>query len=160
IHHAAADGVAAAAMLADVLGVGADQAPEAEGAWRPDPVPSDWELFLGAVRSLAVAIRHLPVLLWRTFRGLFRVVQRRRSGEVTPPPPFSAPAVSFNRALTPHRWFVFSSLPLDDVKAVKKALDATVNDVIIALCAAALRRYLQDRDELPARPLMAGVPTS
>src|SRR5437763_14627433 len=101
IHHAAADGVAAAAMLANVLGVAAEQPPEADAVWRPDPVPSDWELFLGAVRSLAVAIGHLPVLLWRTFGGLFRVVQRRRSGAKSPPPPFSAPAVSLNRALTP-----------------------------------------------------------
>src|SRR5437763_4944616 len=81
IHHAAADGVAAAAMLADVLGVGAEHPPEAGAEWHADPVPSDWELFVGAVRSLAVAIGHLPVLLWRTIVGLFRVVQRRRSRE-------------------------------------------------------------------------------
>src|SRR5207253_9738304 len=120
IHHAAADGVAAAAMLADVLGVAADQAPEAGREWRPDPVPSDWELFAGAVRSLATAIGHLPVLLWRTIGGLVSVMrQRRRSDLASPPPPFSAPAVSFNRALTPHRTFVFSSLSLDDVNEVK-----------------------------------------
>ena len=160
IHHAAADGVAAAAMLADVLGVGADQPSEPGEEWRPDPVPSDWELFAGAVRALAAALGRLPVLLWRTVAGLLRVVQRRRSGATSPPPPFSAPAVSFNRALTPHRHFVFSSLSLDDVKDIKNALDATVNDVMLALCAAALRRYLQDRGELPARPLMAGVPVS
>jgi diacylglycerol O-acyltransferase len=88
------------------------------------------------------------------------VRRRRAGGDDLPPPPFSAPAVSFNRALTPHRRFVFSSLPLDDVKEIKDALGATVNDVILALSAAALRRYLQDRDELPARPLMAGVPVS
>ena len=115
IHHAAADGVAAAAMLANVLGVGADQPQPEDQHWKPDPVPSDWELLLGAVKALAVAIGHLPVLLWRTIGGLVRVIQRRRSGAATPPPPFSAPAVSFNRALTPHRWFVFSSLPLDSL---------------------------------------------
>ena len=68
--------------------------------------------------------------------------------------------MSFNRALTPHRRFVFSSLPLDDVKEVKNALDATVNDVVLAVSAAAVRRYLQDRGELPSPPLMAGVPVS
>jgi diacylglycerol O-acyltransferase len=92
---------------------------------------------------------------------VFRLARRRRAGgDDLPPPPFSAPAVSFNRALTPHRRFVFSSLPLDDVKEVKNALDATVNDIVLALSAAALRRYLQDRGELPSQPLMAGVPVS
>ena len=159
IHHAAADGVAAAAMLANALGVG-DSGFEEVDTWRPDPIPSDWDLFAGAVRSLSVALAHLPKLLWRTFQGLFRLVQRRRAGGDLPPPPFSAPAVSFNRALTPHRRFVFSSIPLDDVKEVKNALGATVNDIVLALSAAALRRYLHDRGELPERPLMAGVPVS
>src|SRR5437764_6106509 len=48
IHHAAADGVAAAAMLANVLGVG-DADGDEEDAWKPDAIPSDWELFTGAV---------------------------------------------------------------------------------------------------------------
>src|SRR5207248_8932094 len=157
IHHAAADGVAAAAMLANVLGVG--EAGESD-PWKPDPIPSDWELFVGAVKSLAVALVHLPQLLWRTFQGVFRLAQRRRAGGDLPPPPFSAPAVSFNRALTPHRRFVFASVPLDDVKEIKNALDATVNDIVLALSAAARRRYLQDRGELPEPPLMAGVPVS
>jgi len=159
IHHAAADGVAAAAMLANVLGVG-DNDVEDVDLWRPDPIPSEWELLAGAVRSIAIALAHLPQLLWRTLQGLVRLVQRRRAGGDLPPPPFSAPAVSFNRALTPHRRFVFSSVPLDDVKDVKNALGASVNDIVLALSAAALRRYLHDRDELPTRPLMAGVPVS
>ena len=159
IHHAAADGVAAAAMLANVLGVG-DNDVEDVDLWRPDPIPSEWELLAGAVRSIAIALAHLPQLLWRTLQGLVRLVQRRRAGGDLPPPPFSAPAVSFNRALTPHRRFVFSSVPLDDVKEVKNALGASVNDIVLALSAAALRRYLHDRDELPTRPLMAGVPVS
>jgi diacylglycerol O-acyltransferase len=158
IHHAAADGVAAAAMLANVLGIGAEDEVD---TWKPDEVPSDWELLAGALKSLAIALGHLPQLLWRTFQGVSRLVRRRRAGgDELPPPPFSAPAVSFNRALTPHRRFVFCSLSLDDVKEVKNALDATVNDIVLALSAAALRRYLTDRGELPQRPLMAGVPVS
>jgi WS/DGAT/MGAT family acyltransferase len=158
IHHSAADGVAAAAMLANALGVGEEEEPD---RWQPDEVPSDWELFLGALKSLSLALVHLPQLLWRTFQGVSRVVRRRRAGgDELPPPPFSAPAVSFNRALTPHRRFVFCSVSLDDVKEVKNALGVTVNDIVLALSAGALRRYLQERAELPGRPLMAGVPVS
>src|SRR5690349_6562835 len=68
IHHAAADGVAAAAMLANVLGVGETDVEEVD-TWRPDPIPSDWELFVGALTSVAVALARLPTLLWRTFQG-------------------------------------------------------------------------------------------
>src|SRR3954463_4780569 len=67
IHHAAADGVAAAALLANVPGVSdADDVDR----WQPDEVPSDWELLAGALKSLAVALVHLPQLLWRTFQGM------------------------------------------------------------------------------------------
>ncbi|MBV8297305.1 MAG: wax ester/triacylglycerol synthase family O-acyltransferase, partial [Acidimicrobiia bacterium] len=94
IHHAAADGVAAAAMLANVLGVGVGVPGVDEvDTWRPDRMPSDWELFSGAVRSLALALTRLPQLLWRTMQGFFRLAQRRRAGGDLPPPPFSAPAV-------------------------------------------------------------------
>src|SRR5581483_3216215 len=71
IHHAAADGVAAAAMLANVLGVGDTDVEEVD-TWRPDAVPSEGELFLGALKSIAVALAHLPALLVRTFLGVFR----------------------------------------------------------------------------------------
>jgi WS/DGAT/MGAT family acyltransferase len=160
IHHAAADGVAAAAMLASVLDPSADAGDDGRDSWKPDEVPSDLQLLGGAVRAWAAAVAGLPRLLWRTIGGIVRVVRRRRSGAESPPLPFSGPRVSFNGALTPHRVFAFTSLSLHDVKDVKNALSVTVNDIVLALCAGALRRYLDERGELPARPLMAGVPVS
>ena len=71
-----------------------------------------------------------------------------------------APRTSFNDRITPHRRFAFGSLSLDDVKEIKKVFGVTVNDVILALCAAALRRYLEERHELPPDPLVAMVPVS
>jgi WS/DGAT/MGAT family acyltransferase len=49
---------------------------------------------------------------------------------------------------------------LDAVKDVKNAAGITVNDVVMALCAGALRRWLIDHDALPDRPLIAAVPVS
>jgi len=74
--------------------------------------------------------------------------------------PTVAPRTSFNDRITPHRRFAFGSLDLADVKDIKKQLGVTVNDVVLALCASALRRYLQERGELPADPLIAMVPVS
>jgi WS/DGAT/MGAT family acyltransferase len=62
--------------------------------------------------------------------------------------------------VSPHRRFAFASLPLDDVKRIKDALGIKVNDVVVALCATAVRDWLIDRDELPDEPLVALVPVS
>jgi WS/DGAT/MGAT family acyltransferase len=72
--------------------------------------------------------------------------------------PFQAPSTSLNRAITPHRGFAFSSISLSGTKTIKNAFSVTVNDVVLAVCAGALRRYLLDRDELPDKPLLAQVP--
>ena len=58
------------------------------------------------------------------------------------------------------RGFAFVSVPLDEVKAIRHRFDVTVNDVILAVCAGALRRWLLDHGRLPARPLIAAVPVS
>jgi diacylglycerol O-acyltransferase len=84
----------------------------------------------------------------------------RKQASVQPPLPLTAPKLSFNGALTPHRSFVMTSMPLDDFKHVKSAFDVTINDVFLAVCAGGLRRYLERTHQLPAKPLVAGVPVS
>jgi WS/DGAT/MGAT family acyltransferase len=84
----------------------------------------------------------------------------RESGVAPPPAPFSAPKTSFNASLTPHRRVAFAARPLDDFKTVKNHFRCTVNDVVLAVCAGALRRYLLDYSELPTEPLVAMVPMS
>ena len=79
---------------------------------------------------------------------------------MAPPVPFATPTTSFNRALTPNRLFTMTSLPLDEVKEVRRAFGTTVNDVVLAVVAGALRSHLAERGELPSRPLVAGVPVS
>ena len=51
-------------------------------------------------------------------------------------------------------------MPLDDVKAVKNEYGCTVNDVVVAICAGAVRRWLIEHDELPDTPLVAQMPVS
>ena len=70
------------------------------------------------------------------------------------------PRTSFNGRVSPHRRFVFGQLSLDEVKAVKNAHGCTVNDVVVSICAGAVRRWLIEHDELPADPLVAQIPVS
>jgi WS/DGAT/MGAT family acyltransferase len=71
-----------------------------------------------------------------------------------------APATSFNRPITAHRRFAFRTVSLADVKEIKNAVGVTVNDVFVAVSAAALRRWLIDHDELPDAPLVAMLPVA
>ncbi len=92
-------------------------------------------------------------------------IGRRRPEERDEPPvsgplPNNAPSTPFNQAITPHRVFAFRSAPLELVKATKTALGATVNDVVMAVCAGGLRTYLDKRGALPDEALVAMVPVS
>ena len=71
-----------------------------------------------------------------------------------------APRTPFNGPITPHRKFAYGSLPLDEIKVVKNAYGMTVNDVVMALCTSALRRWLLDHDALPSIPVVVAVPVS
>ena len=162
IHHCMADGVKAAELLVNVFDTGPDAPTPAPPArpWQPEVIPSGRHLLGQAIVAMMRALLGVPALVRRTLQGFRAVARRRRSGAVSPPLPFSAPTTTFNTALTPHRWYVSTSVSLDDVKAVKSALGATVNDIVLATCAGALRRYFEARRELPDRPLIAGVPVS
>jgi diacylglycerol O-acyltransferase len=71
-----------------------------------------------------------------------------------------APRTVFNRQVCEQRSFAAASLPLDQVKQVARAHGVSLNDIVMALCAGALRRHLQKRRALPAQPLIAAMPVS
>jgi len=72
----------------------------------------------------------------------------------------SAPRTPLNVAITGERSFASVEYGLDEVKKVARTHDATVNDVILAACAGALRRWLIVHDSLPEAPLVTSVPFS
>lgn len=76
------------------------------------------------------------------------------------PVPFSAPQSIFNVVITGSRCFVVKSLSLAELEALGKQANATVNDIILALCSGALRKYLMEKRALPNKSLIASVPVS
>ena len=163
VHHAAIDGVSGAELMVNLLDFTpeiAEVEPPAE-PWKPDRVPTDIELVGWAMNSLSRQPLQAAKALRRTTQAALSLRRRNREPGVTPPPaPFSAPNTSLNTAITPHRRFAFAQVQLDDVKMVKNKLGGTVNDVVLAICAGALRSYLQDRGEHVTDPLVAMVPIS
>ncbi|HVT22643.1 MAG TPA: WS/DGAT domain-containing protein, partial [Mycobacteriales bacterium] len=76
------------------------------------------------------------------------------------PAPFRAPRTSFNATVTAHRTVAYTHVSLDDLKTIKNAFGVKINDVVMAVCSGALRRYLIVRDELPERSLISAIPIS
>lgn len=162
VHHCAIDGASGSDLLVNLF----DLEPKP-----PDPVeeielpsermPTDIELIGYAVRSRAQrAINALPVV-GRAVQSASRVVQGRRDpakgvGAI----PLTAPRTPWSEAVTPHRDVGFARVALADVKRVKNAFGTTVNDVVLALVAGTLRRYLVEHDVLPGDPLLAVCPVS
>lgn len=164
IHHAVADGVAAAELLANVTTTTAEldevEGPSVED-WEGEPLPGRFARFrIGLVERLRMLLR-LPQLLGRTLRNLLAVARRRREPGVNPPRPVvDAPMTPFNRSLTAERSFATASLDFGRVRELKKRLDVTVNDALLAVVTGALRNHLLAAGELPDEPLVAGVPVS
>ena len=74
--------------------------------------------------------------------------------------PYAAPATPFNVPVSAHRRFDIRTLDLNEMRDVAHRLGGTINDLVVTVCAGALRRYLQDKKQLPEKTLTAGIPVS
>lgn len=164
VHHAIIDGVSGAGLAEILLDVEPDPAarpaPEVRDSLHHLGMPNGWVLFgegliTAAFRTPYRMVRYGVELVRKgwTFGGIMRM-------EHPPKTPLSTPRTRFNQAITPHRSFGSARVPLDRVRALKDAYDVKLNDVVLALCAGALRRYLEHFDELPDQSLVAQVPVS
>ncbi|HXQ60512.1 MAG TPA: wax ester/triacylglycerol synthase family O-acyltransferase [Acidimicrobiales bacterium] len=161
-HHSTIDGVSAAELLTQLFDLEPDPPARVltESTPGPETVPSDLSLVARALATRVAAPVDIARLAWRTGRSILKVGRVRRSPAAKGALPLTTPRTSLNAAISPHRKVAFASVSLDDVKELKRALDVTVNDVIVAMCTGALRNYLQGRDELPDHPLVATIPIS
>jgi WS/DGAT/MGAT family acyltransferase len=175
IHHALIDGLSGAEILGALLDLSPDIREVEPPGPTTDAVPGRAEMFarglLGLARYPLRVARALPGTLphleevrslgavpgVRSLGRLASLVQRTVSGEAVARGfgGLQAPRTPFSRPLSAHRRFGFDSLPLEEVKKAKNAYGVTVNDVVVSLCAGALRRWLVAHDALPDTPLVA-----
>jgi diacylglycerol O-acyltransferase / wax synthase len=165
VHHSTLYGAAGAEFIAQLLDLspeGIDVAPAGDGEALPQS-PGRVDM----VRRTVLAQARRPLDIGRlllhggrnvvgTTRSLVDVV--RRHGRVALPA--LAPRTAISGPLTPAREAAFAAVSLDEAKAVKDAAGVKLNDVVLAMVAISLRRYLQARDDVPDRPLAAGVPVN
>lgn len=156
--HALVDGMAGVALAMGKLTTDAASGPVAPWAVdapaaEPEPRQGAFSRLRGLVRGSA-GIYRLGVE--NTLDGMLRTL----NGQPVADLPFGAPTQSFNAPVDGHRAVATRSLPMARVRGVAKAAGATINDVAIALTGSALRRWLEERGELPARSLSASCPVS
>ncbi|MGB6205505.1 WS/DGAT/MGAT family O-acyltransferase [Mycobacterium sp.] len=159
IHHALADGVAAANLLA--RGMDLQAGPQVgRGSYAPDPQPTKGELLRSAFGDHLRHVGRIPGTIKYTAEGVGRVRRsaRKLSPELTRP--FTPPPTFMNHMLTPERRFATATLALADVKETGKRVGATINDMVLAMSTGALRNLLLRYDGKADHPLLASVPMS
>jgi WS/DGAT/MGAT family acyltransferase len=158
MHHALVDGVAGV-MLAMAALRDRPDAP-AIAPWSievPEPSDAPRPGLLTRMRQSADTLRGLQRMgLEQSLGWLSRGIGERPGADL----PFAAPKTSFNGWVDGHRRFATRTLSMARVKAVAKATDATLNDVVLALLGSALRSWLAQQDALPGRSLTASCPVS
>jgi WS/DGAT/MGAT family acyltransferase len=172
VHHSAIDGVSGGDILTAVLDVSPEGRPAPEdGAFEGERQPgSTWLLGRSALSLASQPWQAVRVVtdLARSIPGLANAIGPsiglRRSGkdddDVLATPRLLAPGTPFNAPVSPHRRWAFTELPMSQIKSLRRGTELTVNDVVMALCAGALRRWLDVHEALPSGPLVAAVPVS
>jgi WS/DGAT/MGAT family acyltransferase len=160
IHHAAIDGATGAEITAALH----DLSPEGsvvarDRQWVADNPPTNLELL---VRTYGNNIRQpfrLMMVLSQAVPAVARVQQQLRRHELRSAG--EVPRTLFNAAVSAHRVFEGRDFDLADVRAMRRAVPgATVNDVVLAICGGAVRRYLLHRGALPEQSLVAMAPVN
>jgi WS/DGAT/MGAT family acyltransferase len=175
-HHSAIDGASGVEVRSILLDTTAEPAdfPGPAEPWVPDRVPGRAQMLIRGVagaaarplrtRDVPKRMLGMPGRLVRTLptpiRGLVKNDDKDDGGPVMPPRPRLGPRTPFNATITADRSVAFSYVPFSEVKAVKDAFGATVNDVIMAAVAGGLRSWLEARDAVPGKPLIVSVPVS
>ena len=171
LHHAAIDGQAGVALANAILDIGPLPRSVKAAARRPT---GKYQLgvaeLLGAALSnqllqYSKLVRLLPAAAKAiggiAGRALAERKAARKSGIKAGARNWQiGPRTPLNTAITNQRSYATVSMPFAEVRKVGKAFGASVNDVVLALCSGALRRYLENLGQVPQKPLIAAVPVS
>lgn len=159
IHHALADGIASANLLA--RGMDLQEGPQRDrDSYATDPEPSKGELVRTAFFDHMRQIGRIPATVRYTAQGVARVRRsaRKLSPELTRP--FTPPPSFMNHMITPKRMFATATIALADAKETSRKLGITLNDLVLAMSSGALRTLQLRYDGHADHPLLASVPMS
>lgn len=163
-HHCMVDGIAAVELASLLLDPTPDPPPEESDGWRPRPPPGPTRRLIGGLLDLVVeeaSLLRYPARFVRSPRRLVELVEpigraQKALAESMRP---SQPRAPVNQPITGARHLAWFRRPLADLKRIGQPLGASVNDVLLAVCAGGMRRFLAERDREPV-PLKTMVPVN
>lgn len=161
VHHALIDGYTGMRILTRSLSTDPEERdtpmfferPPVDGGRKNGDAPPTFDTLVRLVREQAGATKDVG-------RAFMNVVRAVRHPELNLIAPLSAPRSILNQRITRSRRFATQSVPIERIKRVASASGGTVNDVVLAICGTALRRFLAEQDALPEKPLVAMVPVN
>lgn len=164
MHHASIDGMGGIELMETILKTtpeGDYIAPWTGISKKPRPKSDEHQSLSQKAAQLTKKVGDRTKLL-KDLSGLFWGTGLKTIGvkDNTAPAPFTAPKSMFNVPITGARRFAVKTISLSEVKTIGKEAGATVNDMVLAMCAGALRKYMREKDQLPKKPLVASVPVS
>jgi WS/DGAT/MGAT family acyltransferase len=168
MHHSLIDGISGMILLQKAMSTDMAESVSLPPFWARGPerrsrsggsrglAPTMANVTAAAVEGLSAQARSLPQLA-AAFGKMIKRIGDSSDGMVVP---FDAPVSMLNGRVREKRRFATAQFSLERLRAVTAAAGCTLNDLVLALCGAALRRFLSEREALPDKPLTAGIPVS
>ncbi|MCF8607842.1 wax ester/triacylglycerol synthase family O-acyltransferase [Gordonia sp. HY442] len=160
MHHATVDGASGSNLISYLCSLEPDAPPLApDDPPKASRAPGGLELLGRGVVETLMRPLGIPKLVPSSIGMIAQSIDRARQGTAMAAP-LTAPRTSFNGTINGHRTIAIADMKLEDIKEVRRATGATVNDIVLSIAGGALRSYLDERGELPNEPLLASVPVS
>ena len=162
VHHAAIDGMSGAEILSAIHTLNPNDPVEPpKDEWAPGRSPSSVELLARThLNNVTQPFRALQMLGTAT-PGAAKLAAGLGLGNLKAGHLLKVPPTLFNKTVSAHRVVGGKLFNIQEVKAIRKAVEGpTLNDVVLAVCGGALRKYLKAKKDLPKDPLVAMAPIS
>lgn len=128
----------------------------------PEPLPDEFSLFLKSSYKFLKDPLKGPKIISETVYALMKSRAQNKFSAIKPykKSSFSVPKTIFNESVSPKRTWGTAILSFERINVLRKTMEVSVNDIIVAICAGGIRRYLLEKDKLPSQSLVANIPIS